>query len=142
MASVNRALFEVLSRRVLALQARVLRDAFFSGDGAVCVAVLPRALVTELGATEDDTGGLSGFLRNIEGVEVAALAKETEAGDFKISMRSNERVDVSALCASLGGGGHIRAAGCRLPGPAEAVRSALIDLLCRAADASAPDQIR
>lgn len=31
-------------------------------------------------------------------------------------MRSNERVDVSAVASYFGGGGHVRAAGCTMQG--------------------------
>lgn len=130
MAEINRSLFELISRRTLALQTRLLREARFAADGAICVAVLTREMAE--GATQDDTGGLSGFLRNIEGVEAVALLKETEEGDFKVSMRSNGGVDVAAVCAALGGGGHVCAAGCRLSGPAEAVQRDLLERLCAA----------
>ena len=130
MARINRQLFELVSRRQLALQGALLKQAVFAADGAVCVAVLTQEMVRDTGATEDDTGGLSGFLRNIEGVEVCALVKESENGSFKISMRSNEKVDVSAVCASFGGGGHIRAAGCRLDGNIDTVVSILLKTLC------------
>ena len=128
---INRNLFELISRRTLALQSRLLSEAEFAADGAVCVALLTRAMVEEVGADRDDTGGLSGFLRNIEGVEAVALAKETEEGDFKVSMRSNGGVDVASVCATFGGGGHTCAAGCRLPGPAEAVKKTLLAALLR-----------
>lgn len=132
MAEVNRNLFEIISRRTLALQSQLLQEAYFAADGAICVALLTQEMIQTLGATSDDTGGLSGFLRNIEGVEAVALAKETEEGDFKISMRSNGKVDVSAVCSGFGGGGHICAAGCRLSGSAETVRRELLERLCTA----------
>ena len=130
MAGVNRSLFELISRRTLALQNRLLSEAVFAADGAICVAVLTREMAE--GASKDDTGGLSGFLRNIEGVEAVALLKETEEGDFKVSMRSNGGVDVAAVCAAFGGGGHTCAAGCRIPGPAEEAQRKLLERLCAA----------
>ena len=53
--------------------------------------------------------------RSIGGVEVAFTVRQPEDKPFfRVSMRSASRVDVSAICARFGGGGHIRAAGCSL----------------------------
>ena len=43
----------------------------------------------------------------------ASYISDTE---YKVSMRSNRYVDVSAVATSFGGGGHVRAAGCTLDG--------------------------
>ncbi|MBT6148741.1 MAG: hypothetical protein HOH74_25115, partial [Gemmatimonadetes bacterium] len=61
----------------------------------------------------------------VGGVEVTALLKEEEPGKFRISLRSREAVDVSALAHSFGGGGHSRAAGCRMEGTAADVKQRL-----------------
>ena len=52
-------------------------------------------------------------VRSLEGVEVAMTVKECPDGKFKVSFRSTE-LDVAKIAASLGGGGHARAAGCSL----------------------------
>ena len=44
----------------------------------------------------------------------AAIRQPAETGVYRISMRSSCDVDVSAVCASFGGGGHVRAAGCTI----------------------------
>jgi phosphoesterase RecJ-like protein len=41
-------------------------------------------------------------------------------------MRSVSDADVSAICAKLGGGGHVRAAGCQLEGSLESVKLKLL----------------
>ena len=51
--------------------------------------------------------------RCVDGVEVAFAVKQHEKdGKFRVSMRSNGSIDVSEICASFGGGGHSKAAGC------------------------------
>ena len=40
----------------------------------------------------------------------------TENHVYKVSMRSNNLVNVSQVAAYFGGGGHIRAAGCTMSG--------------------------
>ena len=54
----------------------------------------------------------------VKGVEVAVLLKEQEPNRYRISLRSRDTVDVSAVASIFGGGGHNRAAGLRLEGEA------------------------
>lgn len=50
-------------------------------------------------------------VRQLFGVEIAFVIKETESGEFRASLRSLG-ANVAKIAAELGGGGHIRAAGC------------------------------
>ncbi|RKN86476.1 DHH family phosphoesterase [Paenibacillus ginsengarvi] len=67
-------------------------------------------------ADREDMDGLIMYPRNIEGVEVGLLFKQTDEGTVKVSFRSNGNVDVAAIAKSFGGGGHVRASGCTLSG--------------------------
>ncbi|MGY8824732.1 MAG: DHH family phosphoesterase [Candidatus Latescibacterota bacterium] len=62
----------------------------------------------------------------IKGVQVAVLLKEQEAGRYRISLRSQESVDVNAIAGTFDGGGHARAAGCRLQGGRDEVTKKLL----------------
>ena len=61
----------------------------------------------------DSTEGFIDLIRVIDGVDVAFLISEREEKVCRVSMRS-KGVDVSKVAKDLGGGGHIRAAGCTL----------------------------
>ncbi len=50
-------------------------------------------------------------VRQLFGVEIAFVIKEIESGEFRASLRSLG-ANVAKIAAELGGGGHIRAAGC------------------------------
>ena len=76
-----------------------------------------------------DMDGIVSELRNTIGVEVAVFLYEKQAGEFKVSLRSREHVDVSRVAQKFGGGGHIRAAGCNLQGTAEEVTSRIVEEL-------------
>ena len=54
--------------------------------------------------------------RDIEGVEVSVFIrqKDDDENTYKISMRSNDYVNVSDICMMFGGGGHEKAAGASL----------------------------
>lgn len=67
----------------------------------------------------------------IKGVEVSLLLKEETPERFRVSLRSRDCVDVRAVAARFGGGGHTRAAGCNLEGSATSVRAALLEEIGR-----------
>ena len=68
------------------------------------------------GVESSDLDGIVDQMRVTEGVEVAIFLHEMENHVYKVSMRSNNYVDVSKVAAYFGGGGHVRAAGCTMSG--------------------------
>ena len=62
---------------------------------------------------------LSSLPRNIEGVRAGITLYERSEG-IKISVRTDETADASAICRQIeGGGGHARAAGATIPNTAD-----------------------
>lgn len=59
----------------------------------------------------DETEHFIDTLKIVKEAEVAALLKQQDEGEWKVSLRSRGEVDVSAIARSFGGGGHARAAG-------------------------------
>ena len=77
--------------------------------------------------TSNDFSGIVEQLRLTEGVEVAIFMYEYKPGEFKVSLRSKDYVDVSKVAAAFGGGGHVRAAGCESAMTLEQIRQALTE---------------
>lgn len=78
-------------------------------------------------AQEGDHEGIVEEGRDIEGVEVSIFIREKEgANGYKVSLRSNEYVNVADVALMLGGGGHIRAAGCFIAGDVYDVKNKII----------------
>lgn len=65
------------------------------------------------GALMEDAESAIDLLRNIEGVEIAALLKQREEG-IKVSLRAKSWGGVDQIAAKFGGGGHKKAAGCTM----------------------------
>lgn len=62
---------------------------------------------------DDDTDGLIEYLGMVDTVSVYVLIKEKDAGLVTASLRSKFDVDVASIASAFGGGGHLRAAGCK-----------------------------
>ena len=67
-------------------------------------------------AKTEDHDGIGEIGRDIEGVEVSIFLRETDENTYKISLRSNDYINVSDICLLFNGGGHIRAAGGTISG--------------------------
>ena len=73
---------------------------------------MPAGLAAQLGVAEEEVGGMSGFIRSIEGVCLAAtLREDSEAGKIFISVRAVPGYDAAVVCEKFGGGGHRGAGG-------------------------------
>jgi len=85
-----------------------LRTAF---SGKYAWAYLSDEMLKEFGVEKKDTESLIDLLRQIQGVEIAAILYRKDDG-FKISLRSkNKEYSVGKVARSLNGGGHELAAG-------------------------------
>jgi phosphoesterase RecJ-like protein len=123
---VTENVYESYAYRRLKLLGSVLTGMERSEDGRIAWVVVTNELYRQTGATAEDTDNFINFVRSVKGVEVAVLFRQTAESQYKISMRSKGRVDLSGLARSLGGGGHKNAAGSVLDGTLEEVRTRVI----------------
>ncbi|MFC7442768.1 DHH family phosphoesterase [Laceyella putida] len=97
-----------------------------SEDGLVAWMKLDETDLARLKASHDDLDGIVNYARNILGVDVGVLFRETEPQGVKVSLRSRERVDVGQVAKQFGGGGHSRAAGCTIRGTIEEAEESVL----------------
>ena len=102
----------------LQIMGRCLMESVRIMDGRCLFSIVRQNVMKLYEAKPSDLDGIIDEMRTTEGVEVAILLDEREPGEFKVSMRSNEIVDVSVIARYFGGGGHVRAAGCAIKGSA------------------------
>lgn len=95
---------------------RALMESIRFMDGRCIVSMVDRKTMDFYKVAPGDLDGIVNQLRNIKGVNCAIFMYETGVMEYKISMRSDEKVDVAKVAAYFGGGGHMRAAGCTMKG--------------------------
>lgn len=83
-------------------------------DNKAAIVKVTQKMLDSTNTKMEDTEGIISFIKDIDSVEVACLLKEFGDRETKISMRSKSYIDVSKICESFNGGGHIRAAGCTI----------------------------
>jgi len=97
------------------------------GNRVYCV-MLSKKAVNRFSKSFDLNEKLFGFLRSIEGIEVAVILTELNPGETRINLRSQNNFDVAALAQGFNGGGHKKAAGCKIYGPLAKAQK----IICRA----------
>ncbi len=126
-SAVNKALFRTKSKVRLAMEAHMAANMELYDDDRVVVMQIPLALREEMHATEADIEELSSLAALVEGTDCAITLRELREGTVKISVRTGPRVNATAVCAKLGGGGHRAAAGATMVGTLDEVKHAVLD---------------
>ena len=102
-------------------QVKAIRNLEMFYDGRVAAVFIDEEKAREVTTTE----GLLDKLRVIEGTQVVFFMKWLEKDTYRVSMRS-KGPNVSRIAQGLGGGGHIRAAGCTLYGSFDEAKQTIL----------------
>ena len=125
-APVNKALFRTKSAVRLAMESRMAADMELYDQGRVVVMQIPLSLRQEFHATDADIEELSSLAALVEGADCGVTLRELEPGKIKLSLRTGPRVNATAVCRRLGGGGHRAAAGATLSGTMAEAKAAVL----------------
>ncbi len=102
----------------------------FFENGKIAYTYITKEDEEKVNAENGDHEGIVEIGRDIEGVEVSVFICQTSKG-CKISLRSNDYVNVSDACMVFGGGGHPRAAGCTIQGTIEQAKEKVLKEVSR-----------
>lgn len=111
------------------LLGQALSSMEFHVGGRFCSMDVTQKMLKRAGATMDQSDEFAVFPRAIENVEVSALFRELEGENVKVSLRSKDYVDVSAIAVKFNGGGHMRAAGFQTQGSLKKVKKMVLDFI-------------
>jgi phosphoesterase RecJ-like protein len=125
MQGINHVMFDMKTRERVALEKEALNNIKYHFGGRCAVIAVTRDMYENI--DPEDMNGVSALPRQIEGVDAGLVIKEKGDNIWKASLRTSGRVDAQAVCSKLGGGGHLRAAGCTLKGDFDAVKSTLLN---------------
>lgn len=131
-ATINRLMFDTKTQNRLKLERMVLERIEYYFDGRLALIAVTQEMLRKSGVPENETEGIASLPRQIEGVDVGVMLKEKENGGYKVSLRTSESVNASEICSMLGGGGHMRAAGCFIPLPLEEAKQRLLEAVSAA----------
>lgn len=121
--------FETKSKAYALLERMALDSLQLYFDDRCAVITMTQEMFRLSQADDSETDRISALPRQIEGVKIGVTMREMKDGSFKVSLRTNNPLNAAVLAGKMGGGGHLRAAGCRLDGPYETALKTLLDII-------------
>ena len=125
-SDVCRRVLQVKTKAHFELTKIIIDRMEFLENGKIAFTYMTLEDEERLNVKPGDHEGIVEIGRDIENVEVSIFLREVENG-FKVSLRSNEYVNVAEACSIFGGGGHLRAAGCTIHFPLEQTKEKVVD---------------
>ncbi len=118
MAKIVQTSFANRNIATLRLWGKAFEKARINPKNGMIASVLTRHDLEECGASTEDIARVSEILNTVPGTKFALILSERGDGTIKGSLRSEEYkgVDVSAIAAQFGGGGHKLASGFEIKG--------------------------
>ena len=95
-------------------------------DGRCISSIITKEEMEKYHVLPKHLDGIVSQLRATKDVEVSIFVYELEDGDYKVSTRSREIVDLSQIALKYHGGGHKRAAGFSMKGSPEEIVSTIV----------------
>ncbi len=115
-AEINRLMFDTKSKKLIELEAMVLNSAEFHFDDKCMLLTVTAEMQAETGCSGTELEGIAIISRSVEGICAGITLKQIGDDEFKVSLRTYPPLDASAICKTLGGGGHKGAAGATING--------------------------
>lgn len=124
---INKLMFETKTKSFLRLEMLARETLEYCFDGKCALITVTQDMYKKSGSDEHECYPITALPRQIEGVLVGAVIKEKKDGTFGVSVRTEDGIDASEICARLGGGGHKGAAGGSFCVPYEEGKKQLLD---------------
>jgi phosphoesterase RecJ-like protein len=128
-ARISQALFYSNSFSKIKLLGMVLSNIELDESGRIAWVKMDRAMMCEVGASEEDADGIANHALSIGEVEAVAFFKEVSPEAYRVSLRSKGKFNMAKVAERFGGGGHRNAAGLRIEGSFEDVKHRVIQSL-------------
>lgn len=125
-SEVYKKVLQTQTKEKFELTRRAINRLEFFEDGKIAFTYITKKDEEEIGSGTGDHEGIVEAGRDIAGTEISVFLRETD-DEYKISLRSNEYVNVSDICLIFSGGGHIRAAGGSINLPFEQAKEKVIE---------------
>ncbi len=131
---IIRPLYEEYPIRRIYLERLVLERLEILLDGRLVMSTIYSEDFEKLGADMSETENLVNRLRESKGVLAGILFTTMPNNVIRVSFRSKDSLNVSAIAKPLGGGGHSHAAGLRSTLPLQELKEKIVQAVAQALD--------
>ncbi len=123
---IHRHLFGNQTVQKMAFLARALGQIEYFAEGRLAVLKLRDNDLFHYNLEPDESRDVIDLLMTIETLEAAVLFREDAPEEYKLSLRSKGTIEVLSVAESMGGGGHVHAAGASLRGPYDKLKEQVV----------------
>lgn len=128
-SNVYKKALQIKTKSSFELEKIAMNRLEFLEDGKIAFTYITKEDEISVNAETGDHEGIVEKGRDVEGVEVSVFLRQIEDKTYKISLRANEHVNVSDVAMVFGGGGHVKAAGCKINGTPEQIKTTLVKVI-------------
>ena len=126
-SKIYQSIYENKSKAQISLLAKVIDNLRFDLEGMVASFIITKKMIDDSGIIPGDVDGFTDFVRSINGVEIAIMVCENEAGKHRVNFRSKGKYVINDIAKSFGGGGHKFAAGASAEGKSDIILQNILD---------------
>ena len=101
------------------IMGRALLESMLIMDGRCIVSYIDKKTMDFYQVTSKDFEGIVSQIKLTKGTDCAVFMYEIRTLEYKVSLRSTDKVNVAKVAEMFGGGGHVRAAGATMEGGPE-----------------------
>lgn len=123
---LNTLLFATKTRGQMEAERIARSHLEYALEGQCALIWLDRDEIETSQADPSDLEELTALPIGIEGVKIGLTFRQQPGGSWRVSIRTANGVNAVAVARRLGGGGHLRAAGCELLGTLDNAKSAVL----------------
>jgi phosphoesterase RecJ-like protein len=95
-------------------------------NGKVGIITLMLKEIDEICSKKPDLDDFINYLMMVKGIEIGVFLTEVQRDHFRVSLRAKDDFNVQRIAAAFSGGGHKKAAGCRVDGYLDEVREIVL----------------
>ncbi len=128
-SNVYKKALQIKTKSSFELEKIAMNRLEFLEDGKIAFTYITKQDEISVNAEPGDHEGIVEKGRDVEGVEVSAFLRQIEDKTYKVSLRANDYVNVSDVAMVFGGGGHVKAAGCKINGTPEQIKTTLVKVI-------------
>ena len=126
-AEIIQKLYRDVSVNAFKLRNRGLSKCEMFDNNKIAFVIFTTKDFRETGTVSSDTEGTINMLLDIQTVKIAFAISESENGFSKVSIRTKDEYNAIDIASKFNGGGHIRAAGCRIDASPIKAKQLLLD---------------
>lgn len=127
-SNIYKEVLQTISKSKFELRKIAMNRLEFLEEGKIAFTYIQKEDEEKLNAETDAHEGIVEMGRDVAGVEISIFLRENKEKDgYKISLRSNDYVNVADICLMFNGGGHARAAGGNIKLPLKEAKQRIVE---------------